>query len=116
MSKTQITMLLLLSIAFGLGAVLIAKQWLDSRTQPTVQMEEVERHPVLVAATELEPGIILEDKHLTTKMMEVDWITEETLKMPEQAIGKVVTTSIFKDELINPNRIAVRVKVSHWRR
>ncbi len=107
MSKTQITMLLLLSIAFGLGAVLIAKQWLDSRTQPTVQMEEVERHPVLVAAVELEPGIILEDKHLTTKMMEVDWITEETLKLPDQAVGKVVTTSIFKDELINPNRIAV---------
>lgn len=107
MSKVQITMLLLLSIAFGLGAVIVAKQWLDGQTQPTVKLEEVERHPVLVAASELEPGIIIEAKHLTTKMMEVDWIAEETLKLPEQAVGKVVTTTIYADELVNPNRIAI---------
>ncbi|AXT71592.1 Flp pilus assembly protein CpaB [Vibrio sp. dhg] len=107
MSRTQIVMLLLLSIAFGLGAVMIAKQWLDSQTQPTVKLEEVERHPVLVAAMEIEPGVIIEEKHLTTKLMEVDWIEETTLTDVSQAVGKVAANSIYEGELVNPNRIAV---------
>ncbi len=107
MSRTQIVMLLLLSIAFGLGAVMIAKQWLDSQTQPTVKLEEVERHPVLVAAMEIEPGVIIEDKHLKTRLMEVDWIEETTLTEPSQAVGKVASNSIYEGELVNPNRIAV---------
>jgi pilus assembly protein CpaB len=107
MSKTQVAMLLLLSIAFGLGAVMIAKQWLDSQTQPTVKLEEVERHPVLVAAMEIEPGVIIEEKHVKTKLMEVGWIDETTLTEPSQAVGKVVANSIYEGELINPNRIAV---------
>ncbi|MEE3879488.1 MULTISPECIES: Flp pilus assembly protein CpaB [unclassified Vibrio] len=107
MSRTQIVMLLLLSIAFGLGAVMIAKQWLDSQTQPTVKLEEVERHPVLVAAMEIEPGVIIEEKHLTTKLMEVDWIEETTLTDASQAVGKVAANSIYEGELVNPNRIAV---------
>ncbi|MCF7481309.1 Flp pilus assembly protein CpaB [Vibrio sp. J1-1] len=107
MSRTQIVMLLLLSIAFGLGAVMIAKQWLDSQTQPTVKLEEVERHPVLVAAMEIEPGVIIEEKHLKTRLMEVDWIEETTLTEPSQAIGKVASNSIYEGELVNPNRIAV---------
>lgn len=94
MSRTQIVMLLLLSIAFGLGAVMIAKQWLDSQTQPTIELEKVERHPVLVAAMEIEPGVIIEEKHLKTKLMEVDWIEETTLTQPSQAIGKVAANSI----------------------
>ncbi|ANQ17857.1 Flp pilus assembly protein CpaB [Vibrio natriegens] len=107
MSKTQVAMLLLLSIAFGLGAVMIAKQWLDNQTQPTVKLEEVERHPVLVAAMEIEPGVIIEEKHLKTKLMEVDWIEETTLTEPSQAVGKVAANSIYEGELVNPNRIAV---------
>ncbi len=107
MSRTQIVMLLLLSIAFGLGAVMIAKQWLDSQTQPTVKLEEVERHPVLVAAMEIEPGVIIEEKHLKTRLMEVDWIEESTLTETSQAIGKVASNSIYEGELVNPNRIAV---------
>lgn len=107
MSRTQIVMLLLLSIAFGLGAVMIAKQWLDSQTQPTVKLEEVERHPVLVAAMEIEPGVIIEEKHLKTRLMEVDWIDETTLTEPSQAVGKVVSNSIYEGELVSPNRIAV---------
>ncbi|ELV8768902.1 Flp pilus assembly protein CpaB [Vibrio harveyi] len=106
MSKTQVVMLLLLSIVFGLAAVLIAKQWIDGQNQPTVELEEVERHPVLVAAMELEPGTVLEAKHLTTKLMEVDWIKEETLKVPEQAVGRIVANTIYSGEMVNPNRLA----------
>lgn len=107
MSKTQIAMLLLLSVAFGLGAVMVAKQWLDNQKQPTVELEQVERHPVLVAAIELQPGVVIEEKHLTTRLMEVDWIDETTLKAQAQALGKVVANTIYEGELVNPNRIAV---------
>ncbi|MGI3068317.1 Flp pilus assembly protein CpaB [Vibrio alginolyticus] len=107
MSRTQVIMLLLLSIVFGLAAVLIAKQWMDSRNQPTVELEEVERHPVLVAAMELEPGTILSEKHLSTKLMEVDWIDDETLKVKEQALGRIVANTIYAGELVNPHRLAL---------
>ncbi|EPJ2730334.1 Flp pilus assembly protein CpaB [Vibrio parahaemolyticus] len=107
MSRTQVIMLLLLSIVFGLAAVLIAKQWMDGRNQPTVELEEVERHPVVVATMELEPGTILDEKHLTTKLMEVDWIDDETLKVPEQALGRIVANTIYAGELVNPNRLAL---------
>ncbi|HGS5186825.1 TPA: Flp pilus assembly protein CpaB [Vibrio parahaemolyticus] len=106
MSRTQVIMLLLLSIVFGLAAVLIAKQWMDGRNQPTVELEEVKRHPVVVATMELEPGTILDEKHLTTKLMEVDWIDDETLKVPEQALGRIVANTIYAGELVNPNRLA----------
>ena len=107
MSRTQIVMLLLLSIVFGLGAVMIAKQWLDGQNQPTVELEEVERHPVLIAAMELEPGTVVEERHLTTKLMEVDWIKESTLKVPEQAVGRIVATTIYDGEMVQPERLAL---------
>ncbi|MDG2658527.1 Flp pilus assembly protein CpaB, partial [Vibrio parahaemolyticus] len=70
------------------------------------ELEEVERHPVVVATMELEPGTILDEKHLTTKLMEVDWIDDETLKVPEQALGRIVANTIYAGELVNPNRLA----------
>ncbi|GAB2667562.1 Flp pilus assembly protein CpaB [Vibrio panuliri] len=107
MSRSQILMLLLLSVVFGLGAVYVAKRWMDTQAQPTVELEQVERHPVLIAANELEPGTVLEEKHFTTKQMEVDWIKEETLKSADQAIGKIVATTIYAGEMVNPNRLAL---------
>lgn len=106
MSRTQVIMLLLLSIVFGLAAVLIAKQWMDGNNQPTVELEEVERHPVLVAAMELEPGVILAEKHLSTKLLEVDWIDDKTLKEQEQALGRIVSNTIYAGELVHPSRLA----------
>ncbi|MBA5762305.1 Flp pilus assembly protein CpaB [Vibrio sp. 404] len=108
MSRSQILMLLLLSVVFGLGAVYVAKSWMDTQSQPTVELEEVERHPVLIAANVLEPGTILQEKHFSTKQMEVDWIDETTLKSPEEAVGKIVANTIYAGELISPNRIAVK--------
>ncbi|HAS64437.1 MAG TPA: Flp pilus assembly protein CpaB [Vibrio sp.] len=108
MSRSQILMLLLLSVVFGLGAVYVAKRWMDTQSQPTVELEQVERHPVLIAANELEPGTILEEKHFTTKQMEVDWIDEKTLKKPQEAIGKIVANTIYAGELINPNRLTLK--------
>lgn len=107
MSRSQIAMLLLLSVVFGLGAVFIAKRWMDTQQQPTVELEQVERHPVIVAARELEPGIVIEDKHLATKLMEVKWIGERTLKTPEQALGRIVATTIYDGEMIHPDRLAL---------
>lgn len=107
MSRSQILMLLLLSVVLGLGAVFVAKRWIDTQSQPTVELEQVERHPVLIAANELAPGVVLEDKHLTTKLIEVDWITDEMLKMPEQAVGKIVTNTIYAGELVNPARLSL---------
>ncbi|ROV60148.1 Flp pilus assembly protein CpaB [Vibrio ponticus] len=107
MSRSQILMLLLLSVVFGLGAVYVAKSWMDTQAQPTVKLEEVERHPVLVAANELEPGTILQEKHFTTKLMEVDWIGDKTLKTPQEATGKIVANTIYAGEMISPHRLAM---------
>ncbi|GAA5647206.1 Flp pilus assembly protein CpaB [Vibrio proteolyticus] len=107
MSRSQVVILLLLSVVFGLAAVIVAKKWIDSQTTPTVEVERVERHPVVIAASELEPGTVLESKHLTTKLLEVKWINEETLEKPEDVVGRIVANTIYEGELIHPARLAL---------
>ena len=73
MSRNQVILLFLLSIAFGLGAVFFAKQWMDRQLQPQTEVEVVEREPVVVAAQEIPAGSVIGEQHLTSKLLEKDW-------------------------------------------
>ena len=84
MSKSQIFLLFLLSVVFGLAAVFFAKQWMDNQVQPTIEVEQVERHPVVVASQEIEAGTIIEEQYLTMKLMEVDWINEKGFQITRE--------------------------------
>ncbi|MEG3221497.1 Flp pilus assembly protein CpaB [Vibrio gigantis] len=104
MNKSQVFLLFLLSVIFGLAAVFFAKQWMDDQVQPTVEVETVERHPVVVASQEIEAGTIIEDQFLTTKLMEVDWINENNYSDVSELVGKVVANTVYAGEVLHKMR------------
>lgn len=107
MSRGQLFLLLTLSILFGLGAVFFAKQWMDSQSQPTTEVEVVERLPVVVAAQEVLPGTVLEDKHLATRLLEKNWVKGSYYSDKQAVVGHVVSTTIFADEIVMQQRLSV---------
>lgn len=106
MSRRQVGLLLLLSLILGLAAVFIAKQWLDGKKQQKAVVEEVERVPVLISTMDLEPGTILEDKHIESKLMEISWVNEQTLTEETLNEGSVVAATIYAGEMIHRSRLA----------
>ncbi|MEZ9130296.1 Flp pilus assembly protein CpaB [Vibrio breoganii] len=106
MSKGQIAFLLILSIAFGLGAVFVAKQWIDKKAQPEIKVEKVERHPIVIANVDIPEGTVIEAKQLMLKQLEVDWLDETQVKSVDDIVGKVAVNNIYKNEIININRTA----------
>jgi len=107
MSRNQAVLLFLLSIIFGLGAVFFAKQWMDSQVQPQVEVEVVEREPVVIAAQEIPAGTIIEEQHLTTKLLEKDWRSEDQFGLPPEVVGKVAANVIYTGEIVHPLRVTV---------
>ncbi|RTZ15227.1 Flp pilus assembly protein CpaB [Vibrio aquaticus] len=106
MSRNQVILLLLLSIAFGLGAVFFAKQWMDSQLQPQTEVEVVEREPVIIAAQEILAGTIIEEQHISSKLLEKDWRNEQQYTQAEELLGQVVANTIYPGEIIHPGRLS----------
>ncbi|EEX91466.1 Flp pilus assembly protein CpaB [Vibrio orientalis CIP 102891 = ATCC 33934] len=106
MSRNQVILLLLLSIVFGLGAVFFAKQWMDRQLQPQVEVEVVEREPVIVAAQEIFAGSVIEEQHVTSRLLEKDWRDELQFTKAEELVGQVAATTIYPGEIIHPNRLS----------
>lgn len=108
MSRNQVILLFLLSIVFGLGAVFFAKQWMDRQLQPQVEMELIEREPVIIASQEIPAGTPIEEQHITSRLLEVDWRDEGQYSTAEELIGQVVATTIYQGEVVHQNRLAAQ--------
>ncbi|EGA68215.1 Flp pilus assembly protein CpaB [Vibrio sinaloensis DSM 21326] len=106
MSRNQVILLFLLSIVFGLGAVFFAKQWMDRQLQPQVEMELIEREPVIIASQEIPAGTPIEEQHVSSRLLEVDWRNEGQFTKAEELIGQVVATTIYQGEVVHQNRLA----------
>ncbi|MDC0609340.1 Flp pilus assembly protein CpaB [Vibrio sp.] len=104
MSRGQIFLLLILSVLFGLGAVFFAKKWMDDQIQPQVEVEVVEREPVAVASIDIPAGTVIEEQHLSLKLLEKAWRNEFQFSAKEDLVGRVAGTDIFAQEIImQPN-------------
>lgn len=107
MSRNQIILLILLSVVFGLGAVFFAKQWMDRQVQPQQKVETVERLPVVVAVMDIPSGTTIEEKFLTTKLLEKSWISDKQFSDVKDVIGKISATNIYPDEIIVSQRVSL---------
>lgn len=107
MNRNQVILLFLLSIIFGLAAVFFAKQWMDRQSQPQTEVEVVLREPVIIAAQEIPAGTVIEDQHLTTKLLEADWRNEYQYTEATELLGQVAATSIYSGEIVNTQRMSV---------
>ncbi|MGR6841388.1 Flp pilus assembly protein CpaB [Aliivibrio wodanis] len=105
MSRMQLFLLFALSIILGLGAVFFAKQWMDTQVQPEVEVEVINRLPVIVAVQEIHVGTIIEEKHIAIKLLEESWKKEYQFDVVDELIGKVVTNPIYPDEIIHRSRL-----------
>ncbi|EED27349.1 Flp pilus assembly protein CpaB [Vibrio sp. 16] len=92
---------------FGLGAVFFAKQWMDRQLQPQTELEVVEREPVIIASQEIPAGTPIEEQHITTKLLEVEWRNEGQFTDQNAILGQVVATTIFPGEVLHQNRLTV---------
>lgn len=107
MSKNQVVLLLVLSILFGLGAVFFAKKWMDDQVQPQVEVERVEREPVVVAEIEIPEGSAIEEQQLRVKLLEKAWRNEFQFTDKTQLVGKIVNTTIYPESIITSHQLAV---------
>lgn len=107
MSRGQIILLILLSVVFGLAAVFFAKQWMDTQTKPTTEVEVVERQPVVVAAMQIPSGTIIEEQHLTTKLLEKSWTAENQFSNTTDVLGKIASVDLFPDEILVTQRLSI---------
>ncbi|MCJ2377108.1 Flp pilus assembly protein CpaB [Vibrio sp. ZSDZ34] len=108
MSKSQVFLLMLLSIVLGLTAVFFAKQWMDQQTQPEIVQEVVERLPVVVAEQEIPAGTIVEAAFISLRLLEKDWVDEDTLFLDqEEVIGKVASATMYSGEVVHKSRVSV---------
>lgn len=111
MNRNQVILLFLLSIIFGLAAVFFAKQWMDRQSQPQTEVEVVLREPVIIAAQEIPAGTVIEDQHLTTKLLEEDWRNEFQYTEATELLGQVAATSIYSGEIVNTQRMSVGAEI-----
>ncbi|SHO55469.1 Flp pilus assembly protein CpaB [Vibrio quintilis] len=106
MSRNQIILLFLLSIFFGLAAVFVARQWMARQIQPQTEVEVVEREPVIVAALEIPAGVVIEEQHITQKLLEKDWRGENQYIDSSELIGKVAHSTIYPGEILIKQQIS----------
>ncbi|WED21277.1 Flp pilus assembly protein CpaB [Vibrio sp. JC009] len=107
MNRTQVIFLFLLSIIFGLAAVFVGKQWMDQQRQPEVEVEVVERHPVVIAGVNIPAGVEITSEQLTTKLLEVAWLNQEAnFANLEDVVGMVARDAIYAGEVMHASRIS----------
>ncbi|MGR5118541.1 Flp pilus assembly protein CpaB [Vibrio astriarenae] len=106
MSRSQVILLFVLSIILGLAAVFFAKKWMDRQVQPQVEVEVVEREPVVVASQEILVGTVITSQHLTTKLIEKDWRSEDQFSSEDDIVGLIADAVMFPDEIVVKQRLA----------
>lgn len=106
MSRNQVVLLFILSVLFGLGAVFFAKKWMDRQIQPQVEVERVEREPVVIADVEIPEGTVIEEQQLNLKLLEKSWRNNHQFTAKQALIGKAVETTIYPGQIIVAQQVA----------
>ncbi|MBC7002829.1 Flp pilus assembly protein CpaB [Photobacterium sp. BZF1] len=123
MSKGRLLITLLLSTLMGLGALILANNWLEQKqanyepNQVEAEQVEVVREVIKevvkeetkvaqVTAIQLLPsGTILESKHLTIRNLPEDAIPPSGFENIHDVVGKVVKNEILKGEVLRQERL-----------
>lgn len=92
-----------LSIAFGIGAVLIARNWLaDNQPQNLVAGKVV----VYTVNTELSTGTILTPKYISSSVMAENTVPEGAITDKSELQNMVVKQKLFKGDILRRERLA----------
>ncbi|WNC73318.1 Flp pilus assembly protein CpaB [Thalassotalea psychrophila] len=99
----NVAVFILLSIVFGLGAVFLAKNWLDKNQSQTVEVGQAQ---VITVNAALQTGSIIEAKHLTVKTIPESMVPEGAVTRLEDATGMIAKSKLYNGDILHTKRIA----------
>lgn len=95
-------MFIVLSIVFGLGAVLIARNWLADNQPKNVAAGQV---AVFTVNTELSTGTILDPKYITPTVMPENLVPDGAITDKSQLQDMLVKQKLFKGDILRQERL-----------
>jgi len=91
-----------LSIAFGIGAVLIARNWLADNQPENLAVGQVS---VFTVNTELPIGTILDHKYIASTVMPEDLVPDGAITDKSQLQDMLVKQRLFKGDILKKQRL-----------
>lgn len=95
---------ILLSTIFGIGAIMVARNWLEVN-KPEAAENEVY---VAIATMNLAIGTEINSKHITLKALPISLSTENTIQNPEDIFGMIAKDPIYEGDLFRKERLFVK--------
>jgi len=102
--------LLLLSVGFGSGASIYAKNWLQSQQGTTDEIQNTTQ--VIVAAREIPHGQIIEESHLRVVAWPADAVPEGVFETKAELVGLLVNQTALTGDLILEARVVEKLEGS----
>ncbi|MBA6390713.1 Flp pilus assembly protein CpaB [Colwellia sp. BRX10-3] len=91
-----------LSAVFGLGAVFIAKNWLENSQQELTE----EQVNVVMTTVNIPAGTIIETKHVRLAVFPKSMSPEKTINNLEDTVGKVAKNQLYIGDIVRAERLA----------
>jgi len=101
MNKNTIVFILM-SIIFGVGAVYIAKNWLNDNQQNLTE----EQVNIVVTTIQIPTGTILEAKHVKLSVFPKSMAPEKAVHNLADVIGKVAKNQFYIGDIVRQERLA----------
>lgn len=95
-------MFIVLSIVFGIGAVLIARNWLSDNKPQNVTVGQVN---VYTVNSDLPTGTLLEPKYITSSVIPEDLMPEGAITDKKQLHDMLVKQMLFRGDIIRQERL-----------
>ena len=95
-------MFIVLSIAFGLGAVLIARNWLADNQPKNVTAGQV---VVFTVNSELPIGTVLDPKYIASTTMPENLVPDDAITDKSQLQDMLVKQKLFKGDILRAQRL-----------
>ncbi|TRX54445.1 Flp pilus assembly protein CpaB [Thalassomonas sp. M1454] len=99
----NIAVFILLSVGFGLGAVFLAKNWLDENQPKDAAAGHAK---VVVVNAALATGSIIEAKHLSVTTLPEGMVPKGSISSIEEATGMVVKNRLYAGDILHSARVA----------
>ncbi|MBY5992038.1 Flp pilus assembly protein CpaB [Ferrimonas balearica] len=93
----------LISIAFGVGAVLMAQRWLD---QSQAQVPTADTVPVIAMAVSVPSGTILQEKHLVQRSVPRELAPAKSYSDLQEVSGMVSKFPLVEGDIVSPQKLA----------
>src|SRR5262245_13038697 len=103
MIKRKGMMLLLFSLAMGVGAAWVANNWLTMRVLPTADAAAGQM-PVVMASMKIPYGTKVEAQHLKVISMPQEAVPENTYRATDEVLGWVATQTVLPGEILIKER------------